>query len=325
MYIYQPYFYIIQHKSSGKYYAGCKYAQDANPSKFMIEGGYITSSPIIKKIIEDQGLSSFDIKKIRVFETPDETREYETRYLQKVNARNNIRFYNTHNNDGYMDRTKQKEYFQQRYMVDSPFESEELRVKSQNTLMKNYGVEYPMQSEIIKKRFIDTNINRYGVPYPMMNENIKNKQRLTNEQLYGVQNQFQRFEVKETTKATNKTRYGNEFPQRTQNIKDRTKNTNIMRYNHEYPMMDTNTKQKQSLTNRQMYGVSNAFQIKEVKERNAAIRKERADRKCLKDYYTLCEKYGIPKGRGIYLKQDIDILEMIDNIVSKYKHIWDQK
>ena len=100
MSIYQPYFYIIQEVSTGMYYAGAKWCKNANPDNFMIEGGYITSSKIVKRNISQNGLESFIICKIKTFSDSKSTYEYETKFLQKIDARNNPKFYNAHNNDG---------------------------------------------------------------------------------------------------------------------------------------------------------------------------------------------------------------------------------
>lgn len=102
MNIYQPYFYIIQEKSTGMYYAGAKWANDATPNNFMTENGYCTSSKIINYIIEAKGLSEFIIRKIRVFKTSKETYEYETKFLKKVKAKSNPKFLNGHENDWLM-------------------------------------------------------------------------------------------------------------------------------------------------------------------------------------------------------------------------------
>jgi hypothetical protein len=103
---YRPYFYIIQDVRNGMYYAGAKWGKDANPSNFMVEGGYTTSSNTIKKLIQQYGLDNFIIRKIRIFETPNETCYYETRFLEKVGARKNKKFYNLHNNDNIFDTEK---------------------------------------------------------------------------------------------------------------------------------------------------------------------------------------------------------------------------
>jgi hypothetical protein len=108
MSIYIPYFYIIKEVSTGMYYAGSKYGSDANPESFMKENGYITTSNKIRKLISENGLSSFKILKLRTFKTAHEAQNYETRFLRKIDARNHPRFYNGHNNDWNLYDNKNK-------------------------------------------------------------------------------------------------------------------------------------------------------------------------------------------------------------------------
>jgi hypothetical protein len=103
---YTPYFYIIQDVRNGMYYAGAKWGKDSNPSNFMVEDGYTTSSNTIKKLIQQYGLDNFTIRKIRTFETPKEACYHETRFLEKVDARKNKKFYNLHNNDNIFNTEK---------------------------------------------------------------------------------------------------------------------------------------------------------------------------------------------------------------------------
>lgn len=92
-----PYFYIIEHKTTQQYYAGCKINASANSSNFMTEKGYKTTSKIVRKIIENEGLEAFKIVKIKHFKSAQEAVWYETRFLQKVNAAQNPRFLNQQN------------------------------------------------------------------------------------------------------------------------------------------------------------------------------------------------------------------------------------
>lgn len=93
----KPYFYIIQHIPSQKYYAGCKINFSADPSNLMTQKGYKTTSKIVKKLIEKDGLDSFIILKIKLFKSPSDALYYESRFLKKVNAAENIKFINLHN------------------------------------------------------------------------------------------------------------------------------------------------------------------------------------------------------------------------------------
>lgn len=94
----KPYFYIIQHKRTGKYYAGSRYSKKSDPKELLKENGYITSSRLIKTIIHYEGLESFVISKLKIFSNPKQAHDYETRFLKKVDAAKNSRFFNLHNN-----------------------------------------------------------------------------------------------------------------------------------------------------------------------------------------------------------------------------------
>jgi len=95
-----PFFYIIQHIPTGKYYAGVKYAlndRTTDSSIFMTEAGYQTSSDIIAEIIQKEGLAAFKIRKIRHFESKHQVIRYEYRFLNKIDAKNNPNWLNKHN------------------------------------------------------------------------------------------------------------------------------------------------------------------------------------------------------------------------------------
>jgi hypothetical protein len=108
MYIYAPYFYILQDTSNGMYYAGARWIKDCDPEELLKLDGYNTSSNTIKNIIKKNGIDSFKIRKIKIFEDGRAAVDYETRFLKKVNARKNIDFYNMHNNDFIFDSDKNK-------------------------------------------------------------------------------------------------------------------------------------------------------------------------------------------------------------------------
>lgn len=166
MAIYQPYFYIIQDIENLKYYAGCKYSKDADPTLLLVENGYHTSSGTIKKLIAENGLLRFAIKKIRVFSTGDQAYEYETRFLKKVNARCNDRFYNSHNNDGVLPSygtEKYKNLMRQKYGDDANHKIPSIREKTRQTVFERYGVNTPLESAEIRAKTQETVLRKYGV------------------------------------------------------------------------------------------------------------------------------------------------------------------
>lgn len=90
-----PYFYIIRETATGKYYAGSRIKRGCHPSELLV--GYLTSSHLIQSLC-DSDPHAFTVDRVHTFTTADEAEDYETRFLQKVDARNNPRFYNQHNN-----------------------------------------------------------------------------------------------------------------------------------------------------------------------------------------------------------------------------------
>lgn len=147
-----PYFYIIEHVSSRKYYAGVRWAYGCDPSELLTEKGYHTSSDTVNNMIADQGLSAFVIRKIKTFDDDEQLRAFETRFLKRVNAAVNDRFLNRHNNEKVS------------------FGTSEFK----NAMVKKHGVEHSMHDPESKKLMIQTTIERHGaVGY--QNPHVKEK------------------------------------------------------------------------------------------------------------------------------------------------------
>jgi hypothetical protein len=108
--MHKPYFYIIRHERTNMLYAGSKYGtgrlNKPNSETFLTEDGYQTSSNIIKNIIEEEGLDSFAVLRLRHFDSAKEAVDYEARFLKRVDAKNNQLFYNQSNADGGTFRNK---------------------------------------------------------------------------------------------------------------------------------------------------------------------------------------------------------------------------
>lgn len=99
---YVPFTYILRFKLTGQVYYGSKYSNRkydiAHPSKLWVR--YFTSSNKIKKLIADHGVGSFDFEVRRIFNTAEDAHAWESKVLQRFNARRDPRFINGHNNDG---------------------------------------------------------------------------------------------------------------------------------------------------------------------------------------------------------------------------------
>lgn len=185
----QPYFYIIQEITTGKYYAGSKFSKtkgrEADPSLLLKEGGYLTSSSKIRNKIASDGINSFVVRKIRIFNTTEAAYDYETRFLRRVNAAKNPKFYNTHNNSKITPGTKEFE----------------------DKMLEKYGVSHNTQDPTLNERR-KAGFKKYGVDNPSQLESVKEKKRIASREKYGTDNVSQAPIVIDTIKATMNERYG---------------------------------------------------------------------------------------------------------------------
>ena len=128
-----PYFYIIQHRKNKKLYAGSKWAEGCHPSQLLKVGGYTTSSNNINKILDEEGLESFEILlTLTENECGVDVFYYESRFLQQYKISERDNWYNEHDN----------------YSFNSPYNSP----KFKENMLKKYGAEYPTQVASIKDK-----------------------------------------------------------------------------------------------------------------------------------------------------------------------------
>lgn len=205
---YHPFFYIIQDAVNGIYYAGSKWAANATPDTFMTKSGYKTSSKVIKSLIKEHGLDRFIIRKIKKFENEKDTRVYETRFLRKVNAKYNSKFYNESNGDGSINIEKAKDTWVKKYGVDSPLKSDEIQNKIKKTNLEKYGVERPLASANIREKVRATSMERYDAYTPLENVEVREKIKQTNLSKYGVDNPLKSKNIQNKIKETIIARYG---------------------------------------------------------------------------------------------------------------------
>lgn len=287
MSIYQPYFYVIQDVFNQMYYAGVKWGKDSNPEKLLKEDGYLTSSNKVRNIIDEYGIERFAIRKIRTFETAEDARKYECRFLVKVDAKNNPKFYNLHNSDllfSYHDE-EYKSVMKAKYGVEHPSHSIELRSKVAKNNIKKYGVENVFQSDLIKDRIKQTNLEKYGVEHPSYSKELLDKKLKNNLEKYGVKCNLNLEHVKD--KAAKSIR--------SPEVKKKRAETNLKKYGHVTPSCNRIVKEK----------------IQKTREKLS----ERYSVKLIREY---CRYFNITLGRGWYQKSDEEIEKILFDLQSKY-------
>lgn len=293
--IYIPYFYIIQEISTGMYYAGSKYGKDANPENFMKENGYLTSSANIKTLIEKNGINSFIIRKIKIFTTAEEAHTYETKFLQRVDARKHPKFYNGHNNDFSDNLINLKEIMFQKYGVENASQLDEVKEKKKKTSLKNHGVENPFQMKHIREKVRNNNIEKYGTEYLLCNKEFQLKSKETTMRKYGVSNPYNLQWVRNRRDEAMIEKYGTTCSLQIPEIREKAENTMEVKYGYKY-----------------------ASQIPEIKERKRNNQKEKSSRESVKLIRKYCSKFNLKMGPGWYLKSDEYLEQKINEYTKKY-------
>lgn len=90
-----PYTYIVTHTPSGHRYYGSRYSKHCQPSDLWVE--YFTSSQKIKDLIAQDGIDAFTVSIRKTFNTVSKCREWESRFLHRIDARSNDTWINAHN------------------------------------------------------------------------------------------------------------------------------------------------------------------------------------------------------------------------------------
>lgn len=90
-----PYTYSITHKKTGIHYYGSRYSRGCSPNDFFKT--YFSSCKIIHDIIKKEGIKALIGKVRKIFNTPEECIQHESKFLKRVDAKNNCKFFNRQN------------------------------------------------------------------------------------------------------------------------------------------------------------------------------------------------------------------------------------
>ena len=152
----------------------------------------------------------------------------------------------------------------EKYGVDNPNKSPEIRAKTVATNIDRYGGKSPTSSEAIREKTKNTNIDRYGTPYYSQTDEFAERQIDINMEKYGVPYLFQSKEFKETSKETQLEKYGVESYTQTDEYK-----AYFDKRWSEFKDSDRYSKwfEKRENTNMSKYGVKNVMSNPEIREK----------------------------------------------------------
>jgi hypothetical protein len=101
----KSYTYLIKHRPTGQVYYGVRSANKVEPHEDLWSK-YYTSSPRVKRLIEESGKESFDVEVRRVFETKEQAVAWETKVLRRCKVLHDDRWLNQ-NVAGYIIPTEE--------------------------------------------------------------------------------------------------------------------------------------------------------------------------------------------------------------------------
>ena len=149
--------------------------------------------------------------------------------------------------------------------------------KRKNTCLEKYGVDNPGKSEEVKEKIKNTNMQRYGETNPSKSSQIKEKIRKNNMRKYGVEWVRQLPEIVQKGKDSCIQKYGVDNPTKCKEIKEKIKKTSLERYGVDNPSKSEEVKEKINNVARVKYGVKYMVLLKQA--RQAAISKEAQQKK----------------------------------------------
>lgn len=107
-------------------------------------------------------------------------------------------------------------------------------LKSKQTCLDRYGVDSPLKSQQIRDKIESTNLEKYGYTTPLQNNNVKNKSKITCLEKYGFEYAVQHQSTKDKIANTCVERYGTKSPSENKDIRDKQIATCISKYGTPY-------------------------------------------------------------------------------------------
>lgn len=196
---------------------------------------------------------------------------------------------------GGKDKKARRRNSQEKYGVDNPFQSDEVKAKIKKTFEENPDKNYQFGTENFKKLIKDkydvdnvsqlddvkekkkaTSREHYGTDYPMQSPKCWKELKRKNQEKYGKDWYTQTDEYKEKAMATNREKYGVDWSLQAPEVKDKINATMIDRYGVENPFSSPEIQARIRETLIDEYGVDNVSKVPEIQQRKSETIAERA-------------------------------------------------
>jgi hypothetical protein len=196
---------------------------------------------------DDNGLMEIDIKDLPLKSTVKVEVEcdicYNIKYLSYAKYNKNISKYKIYSCSHKCAQFKNKLTNTEKYGVDNPMKSDEIKKIVVDNNLKNHGVEWMNQLDSTKEKIKNSLVEKWG-GVGNASDKIFEKMKITNLERYGVEYTSQNLEIKEKTKRTFMEKYGVENPSQNGNIQEQKRKTNLIKYGFSNPMMNAEVTKK---------------------------------------------------------------------------------
>ena len=152
----------------------------------------------------------------------------------------------------------------EKYGVENVLLNKEVREKIQQTIFSRYGVDNVSKNKDIQHKKEQTSMEHYGVLHPLQNKECLEKMKQTNLEKYGVENVLLLEEVKQKSKQTIMDKYGVDAATKSEEIKQKIRETNLKKYGVEYPMLLASFHERAREVDMEKYGVYHHLQNPEI-------------------------------------------------------------
>ena len=147
---------------------------------------------------------------------------------------------------------------------------QDIQTKIKNTNLEKYGVEHPLQSDQVKDKIKQTCIDKYGVDSYMKTKEFREKS------IEVVKSE----KVQNKRKQTNQERYGVDMPFQSKDIQDKVKESNLEKYGVENIFASDYGKQKIKETCLQKYGCENGGASKQAQDKIKDTKLKKSEEFC---------------------------------------------
>lgn len=155
--------------------------------------------------------------------------------LKSIHDKSATTKYTRYGSSTYNNVEKNKATCLEKYGVDNPAKTEEIKEKSKRTCLEKYGVEYSLQAEEVREKIKKSSLEKYGVENPGGSAQSVQKIKTTLNAKYGLDVQspgdlLRKPQYAKKSKQTCIERYGAAYPAQSEKVKAKHKAACVAKY-----------------------------------------------------------------------------------------------